>query len=93
MFNETLVNAIKDYILEGENKEEIISELRRYKREFSTVPDYNYYRYGNILPYYSQIREFMSKLGIVCSDDNEIMCIYFCRHVGKAIDLILCEGD
>lgn len=91
MFNKNLVNAIKDYILEGENKEELVFELRRYKRDFRNEPDYNYYRYGNILPYYSQIRDFMSKLGIGCPDDNEVMCVYFCRHVGRAIDLILCE--
>ena len=84
-----LVDAIAEYILEDENKEEVIAELRRYKREFRNIPDYNYYRYGNILPYYSQIRDFYKQNGFSCNDDNEIMCEHFCYHVGKAIDMLL----
>ena len=42
-----LVLAIKDYILNDENKEETVSQLKRYKEEFPSEPDYNYYRYGN----------------------------------------------
>lgn len=90
-YNKTLVDAIKAYILDGENLEDIKHELKRYKTEFKAEPDYNWYRYGNILPYYSQIRDFYSSLNIPCSDDNEIMCNNFCKHVGRAIDLILCE--
>ena len=86
-----LVLAVKDYILDDENREEIVSELKRYKKEFPSEPDYNYYRYGNILPYYSQIREFITNLGLKCAEDNERMCISFCYAVGKAIDLILEE--
>ena len=89
--NTTLVEGIKKYILEDEDKEEIVAELKRYKKEFKAEPDYNWYRYGNILPYYSQIRDFYASLNIPCSDDNEIMCNDFCYHVGKAIDSILEE--
>ena len=32
--NNTLVKAIKEYILSDENREEIVSELDRYKKEF-----------------------------------------------------------
>jgi hypothetical protein len=39
--NETLVNAIKDYILQNEDRTEIVSELKRYKKEFRNIPDYN----------------------------------------------------
>ena len=87
-----LVDAIAKYILEDENKEEVIAKLKRYKREFFNVPDYNYYRYGNILPYYSQIRDFYKEHELSCNDDNELLCEDFCYHVGKAIDKILEEN-
>lgn len=85
-----LVDAIANYILEDE--EEVIAELKRYKREFRSEPDYNYYRYGNILPYYSQIRDFYIEHGFPCNDDNELLCEDFCYHVGRAIDKILEEN-
>lgn len=90
--NEKLVKAIADYILEDENKEEVVAELKRYKREFFSEPDYNWYRYGNILPYYSQIRDFYQEHGLKGNDDNELLCRHFCYHVGKAIDKILAEN-
>ena len=87
-----LVDAIADYILEDENKEEVIAELKHYKREFRSEPDYNWYRYGNILPYYSQIRDFYEDNGFIANEDNELLCEDFCYHVGKAIDKILAEN-
>lgn len=86
------VEAIAKYILEDEDKEEVIAKLRRYRKEFRNIPDYNYYRYGNILPYYSQIRDFYKEHGFACNDDNELLCKDFCYHVGKAIDKILEEN-
>jgi uncharacterized membrane-anchored protein YjiN (DUF445 family) len=86
------VEAIAQYILEDENKEEIIAELKRYKREFFNIPDYNYYRYGKILPYYPQIRDFYKEHGFAYNEDNELLCEDFCYHVGKAIDKILEEN-
>ena len=90
--NRKLVEAIADYILEDENKEEVIAELKRYKREFFSEPDYNWYRYGNILPYYSQIRDFYQEHGLKGNDSNELLCRHFCYHVGRAIDRILEEN-
>ena len=87
-----LVDAIAKYILEDENKEEVIAELKRYKRGFRSEPDYNYYRYGNILPYYSQIRDFYIEHGFLANDDNELLCEDFCYHIGKAINKILEEN-
>lgn len=87
-----LVKAIKDYILEDENKEEVINELRRYKREFPSVLDYNWYKYGNILPYYSQIAEFYRKNGLVPSENNEMLQKHFEGHIRIAIDEILLEN-
>ena len=87
-----LVDAIANYILEDENKEEVIAELKRYRKEFHFESDYNWYRYGNILPYYSQIRDFYEKNGFLANEDNELLCEDFCYHVGKAIDKILEEN-
>lgn len=87
-----LVDAIAKYILEDENKEDVIAELKRYKREFRTEPDYNYYRYGNILPYYSQIRDFYREHGFKGNENDILLCEDFCYHVGKAIDKILAEN-
>lgn len=87
-----LVDAIVDYILEDESKEEVIAELKRYKREFRSEPDYNWYRYGNILPYYSQIRNFYENHGFTGNPNDTLLCEDFCYHVGKAIDKILEES-
>lgn len=84
-----LVKAIAEYILADENKEEIVAELKRYKKEFSMVTDYNWYRYGNILPYYSQIENFYKKNNLIPPEDNEELEKHFIFHVGKAIDSIL----
>lgn len=88
-----LIKAIIDYILDDENKEEVVNELRRYKRDFPNESDYNYYRYGNILPYYSQIREFYEKNGVRANKNDIMMCDNFCLNVGKAIDIILEESE
>lgn len=87
--NNTLVKAIKDYILSDENREEIVNELNRYKKEFSSVLDYNWYMYGNILPYYSDIREFYNKNGFTCNDNNDELLHHFRFHIRRAIDSIL----
>ncbi len=92
----SLTAEIKNYILEGvegEDRAELISELKRYKKEFPNKPDYNYYRYGNILPYYSQIRSFLTEHGFNPPKDDIKMCERFCFYVGLAIDSILKEGE
>lgn len=87
-----LLTAIKDYILEDEeNPEEVISELKRYKKEFSFEKDYNWYKYGNILPYYSQIRDFYKEHDIPFPESDSVLQEHFEYHVGKAIDSILSE--
>lgn len=91
--NEKLLTAVKDYILEDENKEEVISELKRYRKEFSFEKDYNWYKYGNILPYYSQIRDFYEKNGITVPESDSVLQEHFEYHVGKAIDSILSEVE
>lgn len=93
LVNNTLVKAIKDYILSDEDKEEIVNELNRYKKEFYSVLDYNWYMYGNILPYYSDIREFYNKNGFTCNENNDDELLHHFRfHIRKAIDSILEEN-
>lgn len=86
-----LLTAIKDYILEEENPEEVKNELKRYKTAFHKEKDYNWYKYGNILPYYSQIRDFYLEHDIPVPESDSVLQEHFEYHVGKAIDLILSE--
>lgn len=88
-----LVKAIMNYILDDNNRKEVVRELKRYKKDFPRESDYNYYRYGNILPYYSQIREFYEKNGVRANKDDILMCNNFCLNVGRAIDAILEEEE
>ena len=90
--DEKLLTAIKDYILEDvENPEEVRNELKRYKTEFHNEKDYNWYKYGNILPYYSQIRDFYKEHDIPFPESDSVLQEHFEYHVGKAIDSILSE--
>ena len=92
--DEKLLTAVKSYILEDvDNPEEVINELKRYKREFHNEKEYNWYKYGNILPYYSQIRDFYEEHGILAPDSNSVLQEHFEYHVGKAIDSILSEVE
>ena len=93
MQNNELVKAIKAYILEDEDKEEVLAELRRYRNEFPSEPGYNWYQYGNILPYYSQIRDFYGEIGIVPPEDCGELQDHFERHVRTAIDELLEENE
>lgn len=93
MQNNELVKAIKAYMLEDEDKEEVIAELKRYKKEFSSAPDYNWYQYGNILPSYYKIRDFYRKNGIVPPEDYGALQKHFMCHVRTAIDELLEENE
>lgn len=92
IISNALVKAIKDYILEDEDREQIVNELGRYKREFPNVLDYNWYKYGNILPYYSQIEEFYRKNGLEPCENNQMLQKHFEGHIRIAIDEILKEN-
>lgn len=92
MQNNELVKAIKAFILEDVDKEEVIAELKRYKREFESELDYNWYKYGNILPYYSQIRDLYREIGIVPPEDCGELQEHFERHVRTAVDELLEEN-
>ena len=89
-----LLTAIEDYILEDEeNPEELKNELKRYKKEFHNEKDYNWYKYGNILPYYSQIIDFYEENGVPVPESDSVLQEHFEYHVGKAIDSILSEVE
>ncbi len=95
-YNKTLIKEIKIYILSDlteEEKKETISELKRYRDEFRNEVDYNWYNYGNIMPYYYQIRTFYNNIGVKPSENDCIMCENFKKHLGKAIDEILEENQ
>lgn len=94
LYNKELLSAIKEELLECFNgeKETALSELRRYKNEFRNVEDYNIYRYGNIRPYYSQIRDLFVSKGIEnIPEDNETLCSLFCKYIRRATDELLKE--
>ena len=93
MQNNELVKAIKVYILEDVDREETLKELRRYRNEFPRETDYNWYRYGNILPCYSQIRDFYGRNGIVPPEDCGELQEHFERHVRTAVDELLEENE
>lgn len=88
-----LVKAIKEYILDSkDSKEEAIAEVKRYKKEFPMVLDYNWYEYGNILPYYSQIRSFYNENGFYPEDNDSVLEEHFRQHIKYAIDEIIAEN-
>lgn len=86
-----LIAEIKNYILTDENIEEVVHELKRYRKEFPLEPDYNWYQYGNILPYYSQIRDFYKEHGFYPDVDNDMLLEHFKAHLKIAIDEIIEE--
>lgn len=92
MYSKAFIKAVADYILDEEDVDSVKTELARYKRTFPMATDYNWYMYGNILPYYTQIREFMEKNGMEAPEDNSRLQKTFCVYVRKAIDAIL-TGD
>ena len=48
--NKKSIMEVKDYIVNDyDTQEEMINELRRYKKEFNNVLDYEYYQKGNML--------------------------------------------
>lgn len=89
--NKKAVEILKELLLDsiGDNREEAVKELARYKKHFACILDYNVYAYGNILPYYSQIREFFEKQGVEYPSDTEKLDRMFKVYVREAVDSIL----
>lgn len=92
--DEKLKDRIKSFFLYSwaDSKEEAVKELKRYRNEFTKERGYNLYAYGNICPYYSQIREFCHEVGFSTKifSDKTLQYI-FEKHIEKAVDEILKE--
>ena len=87
-----LLEGIKNYLLEcmGDTEEEAVHEIRRYRSEFHLYDGYNIYVYGNILPYYHDMRRFCEEdCGVKMNEDNFLMQKTFERYICRAVDDIL----
>lgn len=76
--NAVLTEIFNDLVEMGEN------EVKRYRNAFPSETDYNIVQYGNLLIYYSDVREMYKRAGYKSMDrmnDYEIWEIYK-RQVG-----------
>ena len=86
---ECALNGIQLQITECfETTEEMISELRRYKKEFPREVDYNFAQYGNLLVYYNEIYTFYRLCGYKSMDKFSTSKIWklYKGQVGFVID-------
>ena len=75
----------------GSDRAEALRELARYKREFPREPGYNLYSYGNICPYYCQIRKLYEETGTAAPGMDSALQRHFERAIERAVDCLL-EG-
>lgn len=89
-----LIDLLKHELLEnlGDNQENALKEIIRYKENFPRELDYNIYSYGNIRPYYSQIREFFDSVPMKVSGNDEIMCNRYKYFIRKAVKELIAEN-
>jgi hypothetical protein len=86
------LNAVLNEIF-NDLEEMGVNEVRRYVREFWYCNDYNIVQYGNLLIYYSDVRELYKRAGYKSMDkmsDSKIWDIYK-RQVGYMARTILKE--
>lgn len=76
----------------GSDGAEALREIARYKREFSRESGYNVYSYGNICPYYSQIRKLYEETGTAAPGMDSALQRHFERAIERAVDALL-EGS
>jgi hypothetical protein len=92
--DDKLKDSIKDYFLYAwtGSKEEAIKELKHYRDNFPKARGYNLYAYGNICPYYTQMRRFCHDASFNADTLSDITLQYiFEKHIEKAVDEILKE--
>lgn len=93
----TVLTAIENDIIYhfDENKDLMISELTRYKREFPRETDHNFAQYGNLLCYCDQIYKFYRAAGYKSTDKLSVDKIWeiYKRQVAYVIREILTAGD
>ena len=92
---DNLIEELKLELIEnmGSNKDEALNELARYKKEFFFFEDYNIYTYGNIRPYYSQIREFFAACKMKVSKNDEVMLARYKYYIREAVNELLKENS
>lgn len=89
-----LKDDLKRAILERyESKKECLNELRRYKKAFKFDRAYNYYKYGNIFPYYSQITEFYVNHCVDVPENDEKLQVMFEDDLREVIDDLIEENQ
>lgn len=92
---DNLIEELKTELIEcmGSNKDEALNELVRYKKEFYFIEDYNIYNYGNIRPYYYQIREFFEACKMRVSKNDDIMLARYKYYIRQAVNELLKENN
>ena len=90
-----LEKAIQGRLLSGmgSDRAEALRELERYKKEFPREPGYNIYSYGNICPYYSQIRELYEGTGTAAPGMDSALQRHFERAIERAVNALLEGGE
>lgn len=92
--NKKLNNLLLD--IEEDLKELGIEEVKHYMEEFPNEIDYNIAQYGNLLVYYSQVRDFYKRHDYKCIDkmsDTKLwetykrQVGYVARHLNSIIRL------
>ena len=61
--NKVLNEIHYDLLHISDTKAQSISEVKRYKREFTREPDFNLVNYGNLIIYYAGVRDMYERAG------------------------------
>ena len=61
--NNLLLNIEGQLLSIQDTPEESLNEIKSYACSFNSEIDYNLAQYGNLLVYYSEVREFYTKMG------------------------------
>lgn len=90
-----LINELKNELLEcfSDDKQESLNAIKRYVTEFYLEQDYNIYMYGNIRPYYYQIRAFFDACKMKVSKNDDIMLVRYKYYIRQAVNEILKENN
>lgn len=87
--NKVLNSIYESLLYMCDTKKESISEIQRYVSEFRYEPDYNIYKYGNLLITYHDIRElYKDYKSLKKVSDDKIETIYM-RQVRFVVNYIL----
>lgn len=62
-YNKVANEIYNDLLTIHETETESIDEINHYKKAFPKEPDFNLVQYGNMLIYYSDVRELFARCG------------------------------